>query len=49
MFVTKNSTFLEKEFLDKGVSGRTVELDEIVEELSDEQWASREVRNRTRG
>ena len=31
VFVTKNGTFLEKEFLSKGVSGRTVQLDEIRE------------------
>ena len=30
-FVAKNGTFLEKEFLDKGVSGRKIELDEIAE------------------
>jgi transposase InsO family protein len=31
LFVTKNSTFLEKEFLAKGVSGRKVELDDILD------------------
>jgi hypothetical protein len=31
VFVAKNGTFLEKEFLAKEVSGRTVQLDEIVE------------------
>jgi hypothetical protein len=31
MFVAKTGTFLEKEFLAKGVSGRKVELDEIVD------------------
>jgi len=30
-FVAKNNTFLEKEFLAKGVSGRKIELDEIAE------------------
>jgi hypothetical protein len=30
-FVAKTGTFLEKEFLAKGVSGRKVELDEIVD------------------
>ena len=30
-FVAKNGTFLEKEFLAKGVSGRKVDLDEIVD------------------
>ena len=30
-FVAKNDTFLEKEFLAKGVSGRRIELDEVVE------------------
>ena len=33
VFVAKNGTFLEKEFLSKGVSGRTVQLDEIRESL----------------
>jgi hypothetical protein len=32
-FVAKTGTFLEKEFLAKGVSGRKVELDEIVDPL----------------
>ena len=31
MFVAKNGVFLEKEFLAKEVSGRTVQLDEISE------------------
>ena len=31
MFVAKNGTFLEKEFLAKEVSERTVQLDEIIE------------------
>ena len=30
MFVAKNGTFLEKEFLSKEVSGRNVELDEVI-------------------
>ena len=30
-FVAKNGSFLEKDFLAKGVSGRKVELDEIVD------------------
>ena len=30
IFVAKNGTFLEKEFLSKEVSGRKVELDEVV-------------------
>jgi hypothetical protein len=30
-FVAKTGTFLEKEFLAKGVSGRKVELDEIID------------------
>jgi hypothetical protein len=30
-FIAKTGTFLEKEFLAKGVSGRKVELDEIVD------------------
>jgi hypothetical protein len=30
-FVTKNGSFLEKEFLSKEVSGRKVELDEVIE------------------
>ena len=29
IFVAKNGTFLEKEFLSKEVSGRNVELDEV--------------------
>jgi hypothetical protein len=31
VFVTKNGSFLEKEFLSKEVSGRKVELDEVIE------------------
>ena len=31
MFVAKHGVFLEKEFLAKEVSGRTVQLDEIIE------------------
>ena len=31
MFVAKNDTFLEKEFLAKGMSGRKIDLDEIVD------------------
>ena len=30
IFVTKNGSFLEKEFLSKQVSGRKVELDEVI-------------------
>ena len=30
IFVAKNGSFLEKEFLSKGVSGRKVELDEVL-------------------
>ena len=30
MFVAKNGSFLEKEFLSKQVSGRKVELDEVI-------------------
>ena len=33
MFVTKNGSFLEKEFLSKELSGRKIELDEVVEPL----------------
>ena len=33
MFVAKNGTFLEKEFLSKELSGRKIELDEVVEPL----------------
>src|SRR6266581_3079383 len=33
VFVTKNGTFLEKEFLSKELSGRKIELDEVVEPL----------------
>src|SRR3954464_9797788 len=31
LFVAKNGSFLEKEFLSKEVTGRKVELDEVVE------------------
>ena len=31
IFVAKNGSFLEKEFLSKEVSGRKVELDEVIE------------------
>ena len=31
MFVTRNMSFLEKEFLSKELSGRKIELDEVVE------------------
>ena len=30
-FVTKYGIFLKKEFLVKGLSGRTIELDEVIE------------------
>ena len=30
IFVAKNGSFLEREFLSKGVSGRKVELDEVI-------------------
>ena len=30
IFVAKNGSFLEKEFLSKKVSGRNVELDEVI-------------------
>ena len=30
LFVAKNGSFLEKEFLSKEVSGRKVELDEVI-------------------
>ena len=33
VFVTKNMSFLEKEFLLKELSGRKIELDEVVEPL----------------
>ena len=33
MFVAKNEAFLEKEFLSKELSGRKIELDEVVEPL----------------
>ena len=31
MFVAKNGSFLEKEFISKELSGRKVELDEVIE------------------
>ena len=33
MFVAKNGSFLEKEFLSKELSGRKIELDEVVKPL----------------
>ena len=33
MFVAKNGSFIEKEFLSKELSGRKIELDEVVETL----------------
>ena len=33
MFVAKNRSFLEKDFLSKELSGRKIELDEVVEPL----------------
>ena len=33
VFVAKNGAFLEKEFLSKELSGRVVELDEVIEPL----------------
>ena len=33
MFVAKNGSFLEKEFLSKELSGRKIEIDEVVEPL----------------
>ena len=33
IFVAKNGSFLEKEFLSKELSGRKIELDEVVEPL----------------
>ena len=33
MFVAKNGAFLEKEFLSRELSGRKIELDEVVEPL----------------
>ena len=36
-FDTKNGLFLEKEVLAKVLSGRTIELDEVVEPEQDEQ------------
>ena len=41
IFVAKNGSFLEKEFLSKGVSGRKVELDEVLP-LEPESSAARE-------
>jgi hypothetical protein len=44
VFVAKNGSFLEKEFLSKEVSGRKVELDEVIEpSLELESSASPEV------
>ena len=37
MFVAKTGVFLEKEFLAKGLSGRTIELDEVTRTEQDEQ------------
>ena len=33
IFVAKNSSFLDKEFLSKEVGGRKVELDEVIEPI----------------
>ena len=33
LFIAENGSFLEKEFLSKEISGRKVELDEVVEPL----------------
>ena len=33
VFIAKNGSFLEKEFLSKELSGRKVELDEVIEPL----------------
>ena len=33
VFIAKNGTFLEKEFLSRELSGRKIELDEVVEPL----------------
>ena len=33
LFVAKNGSFLEEEFLSKELSGRKIELDEVVEPL----------------
>src|SRR3954471_18648632 len=42
VFIAKGGTFLEKEFLSKEVSGRTVQLDEVSElrNLGMKQWKS---------
>ena len=37
MFIAQSGVFFEKEFLAKGLSGRTIELDMIVESEQDEQ------------
>ena len=37
MFVAKTGVFLEKEFLPKGLSGRTIDLDEVNRTEQDEQ------------
>ena len=36
IFVAKNGSFLEKEFLSKEVSGRKVELDEVIEPVPEQ-------------
>jgi len=37
VIVTKRSEFLMKEFLAKGLSGRKIELDEVIESEQDDQ------------
>ena len=37
VFVAKSGVFLEKRFIEKGLSGRTIELDEIIESEQDVQ------------
>jgi len=37
VFVAKNGVFLEKEFLAKGLSGRTIQLDEVTEPEDEDQ------------
>ena len=37
VFVAKNGVFLEKEFLAKGLSGRTIQLDEVAEPEDEDQ------------
>ena len=39
MFVARNGVFLEKEFLSRGVSGSTVQLEEIREEPASSEAA----------